>query len=69
MLNFILALCVIFASLALIAIAFELKNTRSVIEDLAAGIDELNSNLRVQNAKIDELNSNARESGMSKGRN
>ena len=59
MLNFILALCVIFASLALIAIAFELKNTRSVIEDLAAGIDELNSGL-------DELNSNVREQNATK---
>ena len=57
MLNFILALCVIFATLALISIAFELKNTRSAIEDLGAelgelnsGLDELNSNVRVANA-------------------
>lgn len=42
MLNFILTLCAVFATLALVAIAFELKNTRSAIEDLTSCVDELN---------------------------
>lgn len=46
MLNFILTLCAVFATLALIAIALELKNTRSAIEDLTSGLDELNMNVR-----------------------
>ncbi len=46
MLNFILTLCAVFATLALISIAVELKNTRSAIEDLGAELDELNSNVR-----------------------
>lgn len=46
MLNFIFALCAIFATLALIATAFELKNTRSAIEDLTSIFDEMNMNIR-----------------------
>ncbi len=45
MLNFILTLCAVFATLALVAIAFELKNTRSAIEDLTSCVDELNMNV------------------------
>lgn len=47
---FILTLCAVFATFALIAISLELKNTRDVIEDLTAGIDELNMNVRERNA-------------------
>ena len=46
MITFVFTLCAVFATLALIAIAFELKNTRSAIEDLASGLDELNMNIR-----------------------
>jgi hypothetical protein len=46
MLNFIFSLCAIFATLALIAIALELKNTRSAIEDLTSIFDEMNMNIR-----------------------
>ena len=49
LLLFILTLCAVFATFALIAISLELKNTRDVIEDLAAGIDELNMNVREAN--------------------
>ncbi len=55
MLNFILTLCAVFATLALIAIAFELKNTRSAIEDLTSGLDELNMNVRELNMNVREL--------------
>jgi hypothetical protein len=49
MLNFIFALCAIFATLALIAIALELKNTRNAIEtltDLNPIFDEMNMNIQ-----------------------
>ena len=49
LLLFILTLCAVFATCARIAISLELKNTRDVIEDLAAGIDELNMNVREAN--------------------
>ena len=43
---FILTLCAVFATCALIAISFELEKTRGVIEDLTASIDEQNMNIR-----------------------
>jgi predicted PurR-regulated permease PerM len=46
MLNFIFVLCAFFATLALIAIALEVKNTRSAIEDLTTIFDEMNRNIR-----------------------
>ena len=47
---FILAFCAVFATIALVAISLELKNTKSVIEDLGAEIDELSMNVREKNA-------------------
>ena len=49
MINFILILCVVFATIALVAIAVELSNTRTAIEVLGEEIDELIMNVREQN--------------------
>lgn len=46
---YILILCAVFATLALVAISVEIKNTRSAIEDLTSCVDELNMNVRELN--------------------
>lgn len=43
---FVLAFCAVFATIALIIISTELQKATGIIEDLTAGIEELNINVR-----------------------
>ena len=43
---FVLAVCAVFATFSLIIISTELQKATGIIEDLTAGIEEMNMNVR-----------------------